>query len=96
MTLKTRQLANIAAELQTALDLAHVSDASRADIVWALLDGARTMMLDARNAVIAALAAEDWARVAVWAEEAEYQYQRGCALKAEWKRLTSEAAAVAA
>ena len=95
-TLKARQLNDIASELQHALDCAHISEASRADIVRALLDGAKTMMLDARQAVVVATLANDYDRARMWMDEAEYQYQRGRALNAELKRLNSDAARVAA
>lgn len=48
MTLKTRQLETIAAELHTRFSLAHISDASRRDVALAELDGARAMFLTAK------------------------------------------------
>lgn len=87
MSLKTRALTDIAAELHSRYALAHVSTATALDIARAELDGAKTMLLDARAAVVAAMTANDFERARMWVAEAEAQYQRGCALNALCKRL---------
>lgn len=89
MSLKTRQLTDIASELAARYALAHVSTASALDIARAELDGAKTMLLDARAAVVAAMKANDFERARMWVAEAETQYQRGCALNALCKRLAA-------
>ncbi len=89
MSLKTRALTDIASELAARYALAHVSTASALDIARAELDGAKTMLLDARAAVVAAMTDNDFERARMWVAEAEAQYQRGCALNALCKRLAA-------
>ena len=75
MSLKTRQLTDIASELAARYALAHVSTASALDIARAELQGCAEMY--------------KLARANGWTEEADYQYARGCALNALCKRLAA-------
>ena len=75
MSLKTRALTDIADELHSRYSLAHVSTATALDIARAELEGCAEMY--------------KLARANGWTEEAEAQYQRGCALNALCKRLAA-------
>ena len=79
---KAATLATIASDLRARLHLAHISDASRRDVVQAMLDGAVTLYATAK-------AMGDTTEMA-------YQKARGVALLAELEAIDAAAKELAA
>ena len=79
---KAATLATIASDLRARLHLAHISDASRRDVVQAMLDGAVTLYATAK-------AMGDTTEMA-------YQKARGVALLAELEAIDAAANELAA